>query len=387
MTETDTDTSRSGDARRAERVRARRRRNLRVLAVLVVALGLVVAGAWQLVLPMLDDGGDDEQVSDYPGPGTGQVDVVIEDPAPAAIADVLVEVDVVATADAFVDAYEATPSATGIGIGSYVLPQQMAADDAVLALLDPANRSDRSLTIPAGWRLEQIVAKVAEVVGVPPAEVEEALDEVTLPDAADGEVEGWLAAGSYTVAPAEEPLPVLQRMVDRTGELLEDRGVEPGDARDVLVQASIVEAEVTDADTRGQVARVMRNRLAGCADVGEYLQMNSTVAYGLGKSVTALTLADLEDASTPYNTYAFEGLPPTPINSPSEVSLDAVLDPPDGSWCYFVTVDLETGETRFTDDPAEHERNRTEYQEWLAEWQAQQGQDGTDGTESPEDGG
>lgn len=378
---TDTDTSRSGDARRAERIRARRRRNLRVLAVLVVALGLVVAGAWQLVLPMFEGG--EEELTDYPGPGVGQVDVVLEDPAPAAIADVLVGADVVATAGAFVDAYEDSPNATDIRTGSYVLPQQMAADDAVLALLDPANRSDRSLTIPAGWRHEQIVAKVAEVVGVPVAEVEQALEEVMLPDPAGGEVEGWLAAGVYTVAPAEEPLPVLQRMVDRTVELLADRGVEPADQHAVLVQASIVDAEVADAETRGQVARVMRNRLAGCADVGEYLQMNSTVAYGLGKSVTALTLADLEDDSTPYNTYAFEGLPPTPINSPSEVSLDAVLDPPDGSWCYFVTVNLETGETRFTDDPAEHERNRTEYRDWLEAWQGQQSTEPED-PDSPE---
>lgn len=347
------------------------RRNLTVLGVLVIALALLIGGAWRLVLPMFDDPSDDP-VTDYPGPGSGSVAVVIADLDAAAIGDVLQTADVVATADAFVEAYEQNPAATDIQAGSYTLPQQMRASDAVAALLDPANRSDRTLTIPPGWRETQIVAKIAEVMGVSTTEVQDVLDDVTLPEGASGGVEGWLFAEAYSIGPEETVADVVQRMVDRTAEVLDSYDVAPEDREELLIRASIVDAEVTDAEDRGRVARVLSNRLDGCADVGLLLQMNSTVAYGLDKSVTDLTLADLSDDSTPYNTYVFEGLPPAPINSPSTSSIEAALDPPAGAWCYFVTVNLETGETVFTDDPVEHEQNRARYREWLEEWRQEQ---------------
>lgn len=359
------------EERQRERKRAHRRRNFAVFGVLVVALALLIGGAVQLVLPMFKEPGT-QPLTDYPGPGSGSVAVVLADAEPTTIGATLEEADVVATAGAFVEAYEANPAASGIEAGSYTLPQQMKAADAVVALLDPANRTDLSLTIPPGWRASQILSKVSEVMGVPLSEVEEAAAAVELPEEAGGEIEGWLFAQTYTVAPDMSPVQVLQTMVDRTLAVLDEREVAAEQREDVLIEASIVEAEVTDAEDRGKVARVLTNRLDGCADVGPLLQMNSTVAYGLDKAVTDLTLADLEDDSTPYNTYVFEGLPPTPINSPSVVSIDAVLNPPEGNWCYFVTVNLETGETRFTDDPAEHEENRAAYRDWLAAWREEQ---------------
>ncbi|WP_156250609.1 endolytic transglycosylase MltG [Pseudactinotalea terrae] len=375
-----TDTSGS-EGRRHSRVRDRRRRNLTVLVVLVIALVLLIGGAWRLVLPLFEEPGA-EPVTDYPGPGSGVVSVVIDDPDPQAIAGVLVESDVVATADAFVDAYANNEAASGIGAGTYTLAQQMRASDAVVALLDPANRADRTLTIPPGWRQGQIIAKVAEVMGVPVADVEAALAQVTLPEGADGGPEGWLYAEAYSIGPEEPLLQVLQRMIDRTVEVLDEYGVAPADRESTLIRASIVEAEVKDPEDRGRVARVLTNRLAGCSDVGPLLQMNSTVAYGLDKAVTDLTLDDLSDDSTPYNTYVFEGLPPAPINSPSTASIEAVLAPPEGSWCYFVTVNLETGETLFTDDPAEHEENRARYREWLEGWREEQSAAADEPTES-----
>lgn len=366
-------------ARRASRRRARRRRNLTVLGVMVVALALLIGGAWQLVLPMFDHPGDDE-LTDYPGPGSGSVTVEITDAAPQQIGQVLEVADVVATAGAFVDAYQARPEAVGIATGTYTLTQQMRAADAVLALLDPANRVDRRITIPPGWRTSQIVAKVAEVMGVPAEEVQAALADVTLPEQAGGDTEGWFFAEAYSVAPEEDVGEVLQRMVDRTIEVLDEYGVAPEDRETVLIQASIVEAEVKDSEDRGRVARVLTNRLDGCADVGPLLQMTSTLAYGLDKAVTDLTLDDLSDDSTPFNTYVYEGLPPGPINSPSTTSIEAVLDPPEGTWCYFVTVNPETGQTLFTDDPEEHDENRAKYRQWLEQWREEQSAAADDAT-------
>ncbi|MFV0426874.1 MAG: endolytic transglycosylase MltG [Beutenbergiaceae bacterium] len=354
------------------------RRNLAVVGVLVLLLGLVLGGAWQLVIPMFDSA-DRGTVTDYPGPGTTGVDVVIDDAQPPSIAQVLTDAGVVATEDAFLSAYANNPAAAGIVAGSYALLQQMSAAGAVEALLDPANRTDRTLTIPVGWTAHQVFEKISEVMGISLDQVLTAASEVTLPNVADGSIEGWLFADTYVIAQDDSALEVLTEMVRRTSADMGSRDVPALDQQRVLIEASIVQAEV-DPTLYGQVARVIANRFAGCTSTGApLLQMNSTLSYGLSKPTIDLTLADLEDESTPYNTYIFEGLPPTPINSPSAAAIDAVLAPPEGDWCYFVTVNLETGETRFTDSPVEHEDNRRQYRDWLAQWREDQSLEAADG--------
>ena len=63
----------------------------------------------------------------------------------------------------------------------------------------------------------------------------------------------------------------------------------------------------------------------------------------------ALTQEDL-DVDSPYNTRKNPGLPPGPIGSPGDDSIQAALHPADGPWLWYVTVNLKTGETKFTDD-------------------------------------
>ena len=58
----------------------------------------------------------------------------------------------------------------------------------------------------------------------------------------------------------------------------------------------------------------------------------------------------LDDESNPYNTRIRKGLPPTPISNPGDDAIKAALHPEDGNWLYFVTVNLQTGETKFTDN-------------------------------------
>ncbi len=53
------------------------------------------------------------------------------------------------------------------------------------------------------------------------------------------------------------------------------------------------------------------------------------------------------------------GLPPTPIDNPGEEAMRAAINPPPGDWLYFVTV--KPGDTRFTADYAEHQRNVAEF--------------------------
>ena len=134
----------------------------------------------------------------------------------------------------------------------------------------------------------------------------------------------------------------------------------------MLTEASIVEREVNLPQYYGQVARVIENRIHDTAQVGGLLQMDSTVLYGVGKVGGVPTRADL-DNDNPYNTYLHPGLPPTAIGAPGEAALDAVINPPPGDWLYFVTVNLETGETKFASTLEEHNRYVAEFRQYMAE--------------------
>ena len=118
--------------------------------------------------------------------------------------------------------------------------------------------------------------------------------------------------------------------------------------------ASIVQAEAASKADMGKVARVVFNRLKR----GMPLQMDSTINYALNRSTLKTTEADTR-LDSPYNSYQRMGLPPTPIANPGEDAMRAAISPPPGDWLYFVTV--KAGDTRFTADYAEHQRNVAEF--------------------------
>src|SRR5699024_2225445 len=161
-------------------------------------------------------------------------------------------------------AFNANPDASSIQPGTYTLQEEMRADYAVAMMLDPASRADNLITIPEGWRGEQILERIAsrlevdlgEVeagegtaagggLGAAGGEVEAAAETVAadrLPEEADGRIEGWLAAGRYSLHPDDTPQSLLEEMVDRTVQMLDDAGVPAADREDVLIKASIIEA-------------------------------------------------------------------------------------------------------------------------------------------------
>ena len=118
---------------------------------------------------------------------------------------------------------------------------------------------------------------------------------------------------------------------------------------DMLVAASLVEREAPEGDF-DKVARVILNRL----HENQRLEFDSTVNYGLSEVEVATTDEDRKRL-TPWNTYAKEGLPDTPIASPGQQALHAIENPAEGDWLYFVTVD-RNGRTVFNRDFEAHER-------------------------------
>jgi len=137
---------------------------------------------------------------------------------------------------------------------------------------------------------------------------------------------------------------------------------------EVVTVASIIEKEVNREEDRAKVARVIYNRLAK----DKKLQMDSTVTYAENLKGTTTT-AKQRQSRSPYNTYRYKGLPPGPIAAPGRAALQAAAQPEKGKWLYFVTVNLDTGETKFATTKAEHDRNVAEFQAWC---QANQGRCG-----------
>lgn len=359
-----------GGARaRTDRRRARRRRTVLSFVLMLVLFGAVVA-AGIVFVPRVVDSLRPEPAADFPGPGSGTVTVqVLEGDNGGDIAQTLYDAGVVASTKAFVDAFQANPGATSIQAGSYDLRLEMKAADAVSALLDPANRAEVRLTVAEGLRASQIYERIASVTGVPVADVEAAAGDgaaIGLPGEAGGNVEGWLAPATYTIERDATATEILRQMVAHTVRVLDERSVPADQRQGVLIKASIVEKEVNNAEDFGRVARVMENRLAPGSPTNGTLGMDSTLAYGLGKSGLDLTRSELE-SDHPYNTRVHPGLPPGPIGSPGAAAIDAVLAPPEGDWVYFVTVNPDTGETRFTASYEEHLANQALYRQWLEE--------------------
>src|SRR5690606_17871762 len=136
---------------------------------------------------------------------------------------------------------------------------------------------------------------------------------------------------------------ILAQMVAKTVETLTSKGVPQDQWGVVLNKASLIEKEAVLDTDRPMMARVIENRL----DQGWPLQIDATLVYNLGKPGSELTDAELNDTSNPYNSRKVKGLPPTPIGAPGVASIDAVLAPAAGDWMFWVTVNLDTGETKF----------------------------------------
>ncbi len=361
---------RGTERRRRAKRRAQRRRNIISFVVMLIALALLVGGAWVLVRPLLTPDDGPTTVSDFPGPGHGDVQVVVEQgDSGGDIAQTLVEANVVATTGAFITAFNANPDASSIQPGTYALQEEMRAADAVRALLDPASRADMMITVPEGVRATDIYERIATQLQVDVSEVEAAAEEVAqdyLPDEANGNIEGWLQASTYNIHPDDTPRTILETMVDRTVATLDELEVPHDTREEILIKASIIEAEVMRPEDRSRVALVINNRLEGCS--GDYsLWMDSTIVYGLDMPIREIESQGLLYDDNPYNTRTNPGLPPTPINSPSRASIDAALNPAEGDLCYFVTVNLDNGETLFAVTEEEHEQNRKLLDQWIEE--------------------
>jgi UPF0755 protein len=348
-----------------------RRRRFRWLAPLfalaVILIPVAIGGYYAYHLYM-----ERYHPADYSGPGTGDVVVqVASGDTATSLGPKLAGLGVVASARAFVLAAEHSPNQSGLVPGFYKLHDHMKASLAYAILVNPNNMVQIRVTIPEGWRLSQIVAWLGTKSGLASSAYNQVLRDpaqLHLPSYAKGNPEGFLFPATYEVLPHETALGVLTGMVQRFDQEAASLNLAAGARRvnltedQVIIMASLVQAEGGRLSDFPKIARVIYNRLAQNIP----LQLDSTVLFGL--NTYGIIASDQQlNSTTPYNTYKYKGLTPGPIDNPGAAAIEAVLHPASGNWLYFVTVDPKTGLTKFTSSEAQFEQYRAELEHSLAQ--------------------
>nr|WP_201301640.1 endolytic transglycosylase MltG [Streptomyces tendae] len=247
-----------------------------------------------------------------------------------------------------------------IAVGAVVAGTAVAVP--LLTTDDGGTSRPTSLVIPEGRRATQVYAAVDKALALPAGTTKKSLAKagLKLPNDAEGNPEGYLFPATYPLGENPTPEKLLTAMVDTANKRFTGAPVAAGAQRNALnvyqavTIASIVQAEAAAKEDMGKVARVIFNRL----ERGMPLQMDSTINYALGRSTLKTTDKDTK-IDSPYNSYQRMGLPPTPIANPGDAAMSAAINPTPGDWLYFVTV--KPGDTRFTADYAEHQRNVDEF--------------------------
>jgi UPF0755 protein len=330
----------------------RRRRRFRTL--LVVVAGIVVLA---LILGGVGFVWAKRQINP-PGHRGAAVQVTIPNGATTSrIASILAADHVIHAASVF-RFYVRFKGAGPFEAGEYSFPTNDNYND-VIAILDkgPEVALDR-ITIPEGFTLHQIAARVGRLPGRSAAKFLAAAQSGAvrsrLEPPGSNNLEGLLQADTYFVQPDEDEVSILRRMVEAFDSTTADAGVDTAAAAlgvtpyQVVIVASMVEREAKLDVDRGPIASVIYNRLHRGIPLG----IDSTLMYGLNTS--NLTAADLKTPS-PYNTRLVKGLPPTPIASPGRPSLDAAVSPPTTNYLYYVLAD-SNGKQAFASNYADFQK-------------------------------
>jgi len=277
------------------------------------------------------------------------------------IARTLADAGVITSPRAFVLAARIAGMDRRLQPGDYRLDPGMSFPSLLRALLEGRGRI-AAVTIPEGWRIEQIADRLAAsgVCGrddfLPATRDRSLLAELAIPGPS---AEGFLFPETYALqlpTDAVDVIRAMHRQFEKVwGELTVGAPPRALSALAAVTLASIVERETAVPEERPLVAAVFLNRLR----LGMPLQADPTVIYGMDAFDGDIRRRDLT-AANPYNTYVIRGLPPGPIANPGRASLAAVLAPAPVDFLYFVA--RNDGTHQFSRSLAEHNQAVQRYQ-------------------------
>jgi UPF0755 protein len=257
----------------------------------------------------------------------------------------------------------------GIKAGDYALRGSMSIRQ-LAETLQTALPDQNGLTIPEGWRAEQIAESLpADGLAFSPADFLSAASSppegLSFSDELPEGVllEGFLFPDTYSLSPTTTASEFVRLMLedfdDRvTSEIRQGFASQGLSLYQGVTLASIVEREAIVPDERPLIASVFLNRLGA----GMNLDADPTVQYALGRQADGswwkapLDAADLEFDS-PYNTYIYPGLPPGPISNPGLDALRAAAFPAETDYLYFRALCDGSGLHAFASTFEEHLQN------------------------------
>lgn len=342
-----------------DKFKRRRLIALSTVIVLVLGLGLVAYANRSVFRAAIDQ----LQGNDFPGPGVSEVQFKVESGDNGeVISQRLFEAGVVKNArTTYQYILDRNPT---FYPGVFSLRKEMSSAEAVKILSNPDAAVLTRVTINEGWRASVIFSTLSKATGLELGEFQ-ALFKKPEVFGLDGNllnIEGYLFPATYSFEPDLTAKEILQILVDRMQQELVSLKVPSDRVHEVIILASVVEKEVRFPDDFYKAARVFQNRL----DMNMALQSDATVSYGVGGNTFTTSKADRSDKNR-YNTYLYPGLPIGPISSPGSRAIDAVMNPADGKWLYFVSVNLETGETVFTETYEQHLKAVAQWLKWMRE--------------------
>lgn len=311
----------------------------RHLLIILAAAGLLLALSlfWLLVRPP----------SNFPLNDA----VLIPRGLPASqIADLLEEKEVVRSSFILYLALLWKYDPSGVQAGTFLFDHPLSVFEVASRITTVGGTSNLiSVTLPEGFTLAEYAKIAAE--GLPDFSEDEFLELTS-------DREGYFFPDTYYV-PADFTAAEMAALLEETYELRiapfrEEIAAHDLTEEEVIILASLIEREANTEESMKLVSGILQNRL----EEGMRLQVDASLEYVLDRPLNTLTAADLEIDSS-YNTYLYGGLPPTPIGNPGLQSIEAVLNPTESDYFYYLTD--EEGDFYYAATFDEHQENIAKY--------------------------
>lgn len=333
-----------GQRRPRSRRNGRARFLLGCTGVLVLALVVLLGGAWVLLYGSQTDA----------PPGRAVQFEVPKGSSTAAIADILVDAGVISNANMFRLQARLADADAGLKAGVYDLTTGMSYNDAIAELTRGPEIIYSTVTIPEGFVIDLIAERLEAQANIPASEflalartggAREFPDYPYLAAGYQGSLEGYLFPKTYRIKEGATAREVIEMMLDQFDREMTAVNLAPAESRgmslhEIITLASMIEREAQVADEQVLVSSVIHNRV----EKGMRLEIDATIEYILPGNRFRLQNSDLK-IDSPYNSYMYAGLPPGPIASPGLGAIQAAVNPAETDYIYYVLTDPDGSHT------------------------------------------
>ena len=333
-----------------------RKVNLKVISIITIIILGLIAGYIYIQVGPYDKNSKKDMIVEIPN-GSTLTDV----------SNILKENKIIKNKVLFKVVSKFKPNEHGVKAGKYLLRQSYSNSKILDILFSGKTYNDGiKVTIPEGSTYKEVI-KYLTSKGIGKKENYEKLinnpkefySKFKYLDEKDIlSLEGFLYPDTYYFDKKATEEEVLSAMLKRFEKMYTDKFKKEQKERGLTLQqvvnlASIIEKEAILDEDRPMIASVFYNRL----NVDMPLQSDATIQYIFDERKDRVMYKDLKIKS-PYNSYINKGLPPTPISNPGVKSIEAVLNPANSDYLYFVaTIDGKNNYSKTYEEHLKHVEN------------------------------